>query len=69
MSSQDHAREMQTYSYRVVDAIFFLRPGTLTILTSSSNFNVRMAIFVQRYKYTQLRYNACVFLVHAEAET
>ena len=40
---------------------FFLRPGTLTILTSSSNFNVRMAIFVQRCKYTQLKYNTCVF--------
>ena len=37
MSSLDHAREMQTYSYRVVDAIFF-RAGTLTILTSSSKF-------------------------------
>ena len=37
MSSQDHAREKQTYSYRPVDAIF-LGPGTLTILTLSSKF-------------------------------
>ena len=55
MSSQDHAWEMQTYSYRLVEAIS-LGPGTLPILTSSYRFyfNARMAIFVHRCKCTPI---------------
>ena len=53
MSSQDHAWEMQTYPYRLVEAIS-LGAGTLPILTSSYRFyfNARMAIFVHRCKCT-----------------
>ena len=46
MSSQVHAREMETYSYCLFEAISLV-PGTFPILTQSSKFYSNICVLFQ----------------------